>query len=202
MMNTYESITWSIDPRNFTPVARKNIFYSFNIFEIFAEQTIIGQYLDTYGKCRGILIEYNGTQISVFCPPTQPEKYKQLTQKLEHLPHLEQVLPLINASPAMITVTDQLLTGLWYPLLDIETGIYIEVNPIPLDSVPDYIRSLSFGPKHNLFSEGVDEVQRIKSLKRARLIILQLVQWLYMISGLKANDFIDKYIRVSSKNYE
>lgn len=202
MMNTYEAITWSIDPRNFTPVARKNIFYSFNIFEIFAEQTIIGQYLDTYGKCRGILIEYQGNQISVFCPPTQPEKYKQINQKLTNLPALEIVLPLINTLPTMITINDGLLTGLWYPLLDIETGLYIEVNPILLENVPEPIKSLSVGPKHNLFAEGIDEVKRIKLLKRARLIILQLIQWIYMLSGLKADDFVDRYIRVSSKNYE
>lgn len=202
MMNTYESITWSIDPRNFSPVARKNIFYSFNIFEIFADQMIVGQYIDTYGKCRGILIEYEGSQIAIFCPPTQPEKYKQMSQKLTNLPNVEKVLKLINTHPSMITVDDGMLTGLWYPLLDIETGIYIEINPISLNTAPEIVKSLSIGPKHNLFSEGIDEVQRIKSLKRARLIILQLVQWLYMISGLNAHQFIEKYIRVSSKKYE
>ena len=213
MLNINQTIMWSIDPRNHKPTARSNIFSLFNIFDLFKpyKNNIIGQYIDTYGKCRGFAFKLNEQNISVFSPPTQPEMYATITNDFDisTYPKLELVVSLIDIIPVMTTteITKQgitNITGLWYPLLDIETGLYIPIYPINIDTIPEHLSSiklLNVGRKYNFFATGIDEVRRIKLLKRTRLIILQLLQWLYIVSNMDINKFINKYITISIKEY-
>ena len=224
MLNTHESITWSIDPHNFRPVARSNIFSSFNIFEIFGiyKQNIIGQYIDEYGKCRGFAFKYNeSTTVEIYTPPTQPEFFVKLTKNIqpENKPSYDIVLSILSINPLMITIdlddqNEKVLTGFWYPLLDIETGVYIPVYPFRLEDLPEnykYIRDIPIGPKFYFFANAIDDVKRVRKLKKTRDIVLQLIKWLFDIYrssnknydiNILVNDFLNNFITVSSKNYE
>lgn len=212
MMKTNESITWSIDPRNHRPTARSNIFSSFNILEILQSyiNNIYGQYIDSYGKSRGYVLKLNDEYVSIYTPPSQPEKYIQITQSIpeENTSSLITVLSIFNINPNMITIEDNYITGLWFPILDIENGIYCTIKKIDLSTFDEniseefkYIKSLSIGPKYNLFVDGRNEVKRIKLLQRNLKIILQLVKWLYILSKFPIDAFINKYITVSRESY-
>ena len=218
MLNTHESITWSIDPHNFRPVARSNIFSSFNIFETFNifKPNIIGQYIDDYGKCRGFAFKYNDTTtIEIYTPPTQPEFFVNLTRNInpENKPSYDIVLSLLSINPLMITtdLDKEILTGFWYPILDIETGIYIPIKPIKLDDISEqykYIKNIQIGPNFYFFANAIDDVKRVRKLKKTRDIFLQLIKWLFDIYRSTNNEynlvenFTNNFIRISSQTYE
>ena len=208
-LETNKTIMWSLDSRNYRPIARSNIFSSFNILDILKPylNNISGQYVDNYGKLRGIVIKLQDDYISVFVPPTQPERYivhsKPLPENVK--PQLTTLLSLFNIEPTMITKEDNIITGLWYPILDVEEGIYCPVLPnTEIDSLPEqlkYLASLPIGPTHKFFSKGVNRIKRFKKLTKMRNKILEITRWLFVLSGLSSKNFISKYIQVSNVDY-
>ena len=69
-----------------------------------------------------------------------------------------------------------------------EYGIYIPVN------LTEEYTNVKTGPNNPLVEEGQNVVQRVRKLKRDLDTILQIVKWLYLVSGLDVASFINKYV--------
>jgi len=212
-VETNKTVMWSLDPRNYRPIARSNVFSSFNILEILSpyKANITKQYVDNYGKMRGLLIYAGNQNISIFIPPSQPEKYIEISTELpkESNPTLTTVLALFGIQPTAITKNDEFITGLWFPILDIEEGIYCPILAnLRIDQLPEdltFLTKLPIGSTHNFFASGINHVRRYKTLIRHRRIILELTKWIYVLykynnpSG-SLDNFINQYIQSNSQS--
>jgi len=202
-----------LDPRNYRPIARSNVFSSFNILEILApyKANITKQYVDNYGKMRGLLIDAGKEKISIFIPPSQPEKYIEISKQLpnESNPNLTTVLALFGIQPTAITKKDEIITGLWFPILDIEEGIYCPIlENIRIDQLPEdllFLTNVPIGSSHNFFASGINHVRRYKTLIRHRRIILELTKWIYVLYKYNnpagsLDNFINQYIQSNEQS--
>jgi hypothetical protein len=80
-------------------------------------------------------------------------------------------------------------SGLWYDLYDVENAYYFYTTSTENVNVPE-------GELDPVFSseEVVSVVNRVGKLKKIMRIMLQFTLWLYQLSGMSLNDFIDNYL--------
>ncbi len=74
--------------------------------------------------------------------------------------------------------------------------------------LPDF-DYLPIGPNNSLLEKGTNVVQRVRKLTRDLDTILQIIKWLYLLSGLTVPEFINNYVAIgqaevpdSSKIYD
>jgi hypothetical protein len=188
------TITWELDqpdPNTIQKItARKNL-YSLENYYYLLNKSPTRQIIDGYGKTRGFLFPYNpedaNSLITVIVPSTQPENIP-----IGEITRVDHTIPIsIFGLPAAITKENNLLNGFWYKLLDMEYGLYVPV--IPTVSEYDY---LPLGPTNSLLEKGKNVVERVRKLTRDLDTILQIIKWLYLLSGLTVPEFINSYVAI------
>ena len=205
-LSTLETLSWR--PINSDLVVRAQFYHSMDYQQLFSTSSK-AQFIDEYGKMRGLIISPNQVEIIIFFPPAQPLNLPSISfNKTSHhrgnpsvtqLPPLPHVLSVIQAFdhniPTSVTRKNNLITGIWYQIHDIDHGIYCPFQPI--DRMPPGIaevEKLPEGPENPYLSTGPNQIFRIKNLRRTLKIILQLVQWAFLSSKLPVNVFIDNYL--------
>ena len=182
------TITWSQQGPQFVP--RLNLFTRINFNELIG-YSATAQFLDNYGKLRALIFPVNNQSVTLIIPPSQPEN-------LPVVPNIIPApLPLIlnlfsNVLPTGTLTQNNNLTGLWFPLLDLASGILCPIIPT---SIPPELADLPPGPANPIITPGLlPVVPRLRKLKRDLRIILQIILWLYRLSQLPKNDFINQFL--------
>lgn len=162
-----EVLTW-------TPQHGLSMFpnlYSANNYETIFPNPV-SQFVDSYGKLRGLTFPLNSKLVTVVFPPSQPV----------NLPVME--APSRLPSRDIIEVYGQPAKeqgGVWYQLGDFDDGLffYTEGGPDPLFS-----------------NTVVSQVSRIRLLKRLLRILLQYILWTFQLSGMTVEDYLGRWVRV------
>lgn len=163
----------------------------------------LAQFVDSYGKCRGLVYvpsPPDATKIYVIIPPTEPVNLPLDNLAELVLPSLETVRSVLSRQvPKAVTRTETELLGLWYSITDTSISLvssyYIPINPTGVGVAPD-LTALELGPSDPLYlatRHRPDYVARSRKLKRDMSIILQLVLWLYLLAQLPIVDFVNTY---------
>ena len=180
------------------PVARRNLFSAIDYLSLIPENvTLRGQVIDDYGKLRALVgSTESGQVLSLVMIPSQPEN-------LARLPRPEasdiDVAVATYGEPSAVTISQDQVTGIWYPLLDLTTGLFVPVQPTQqfLDKPP--------GPPDPLVpAQGQSVVARIKRLRRTLDRILQLVRWLFILAQVTSGpitprEFVEKYFAIGEE---
>lgn len=199
IISVRKTINWVIDPNNIKITARKNIFSSIDYLKVMKTsphiQNISYQFIDSFGKNRGFILTYSHNNfkidLSVFFPPSQPENLPSYKGEPPVAP-IDIVFELFGPTPTFIEVTNNLVTGIWYELFDIEEGLFLPIEPI---NITDHrIKNISVGNSNPFYKKGTDSIKRLKSLKRSRNILLQLFEWLFLLSKQSVDDFKSNYL--------
>ena len=179
ILNTKETINWTIDIKNIQPTARRNIASSVDYYSIISSNEQIKvreQLIDGYGKCRGFIVLYKNVPLSIIVHPCQPENLPVSNQEPPSA-SLELVMELLGTNVTYKDVHNNQIIGLWYPVLDIEEGIYCPIISTPSST----LSAVAVGSNNPYYIKGRNEINRLRKLKRTRDIILQLSQWLYIL---------------------
>lgn len=176
-LKTHNVITWSFNENNELE-KRYNLYNSIS----FKFPNTTHQFLDYYGKMRGLI--FNG--ISIFFPPTQPLNLPEAVTDTRE--KVEKILKTFNNSfePVSIAIKDERIVGLWFNLFqNLKNNVYIPIKPISIksDSNQTYnkIRKLPVGKSHPLISKDKSLVQRLNKMQQTVTIFLQLVIWLFQL---------------------
>ena len=153
-----------------------------DIFSNVDRNNIVKQYIDDIGKVRAFIYKVNDISYTAIINPTQPENIESTTElvKVDY----NDLVKVIDVNK--IRSVDRVGIGLWYD------DVYI-----PLKSVDglDMYEDGELNPLYNtqLTTSYYTNLQRqYKNLE----IILNLTLWLYTLSGLSIDEFIDRYVYV------
>jgi len=167
----------------------------------------VSQYIDQNGKMRLLTFVYSlGTsapnRVTVATIPSQPE----------NLPIDDQMYPVDLATALTIfgrptgvsrTATDQ-INGLWFQVLDIKYGEYVQIYPVYPDDVSKdlaYVFDLTTGPTSPYRTGNTSVTRRLTLLHKTSSFIIQLVRWLYDLARLEGpvdpSLFVRTYFYVS-----
>lgn len=211
-------MTWS----TLDNVARNNLYSVYNFTRLFSNipsdskdprgygTKPIGQYIDSYGKCRALIYKAKPANevkyLVMIIPPSQVNNLPVMD--LNTLKPLITVSELMKYStfkkPTHKIVDDRgVLGGLWYYAIDLTYCVAVMVDP-----VPEAIESINLpnGPPNPLLSTGSNITQRLSKLRKDLRIITQVLQALYRIEvsnnpNNKNNlrDFISKYFVIDTR---
>ena len=191
MMTLNRTITWKLHEVTNQPtqiVARNNIYSRENYYYLL-NRLPTHQLIDGYGKTQAFIFPVGNQQITIIIPSTQPENLP--TGSITRVDHT--IATSIFGQPRAVTRNHGLADGLWYQVLDLEYGIYIPINPT------DQFGETEVGPTNPLVEEGQEVVQRIRKLRRDLDTIIQIVKWLYLLSGMDLSTFVNTYMSIGQK---
>jgi len=191
---------------------RMDIYSSMNYQTIFGQIPVIGQVIDTAGKARmfGLAPEWANVEhtsfsplrIFVNVPPTAPLNVPEFhpEEASKELPPYQKLIELFGNPISATTSTDlQYLTGLWFPIGDIQFGFYCPCLNFNwqdfLRQHPDINQSSEtaaltiYIPRETqaLRSAKRSSIQRIRYLRRVAKFIDQIVKYLYLVNGRPDN---------------
>lgn len=212
------TISWQIYESNLTPIltARMNIYSAINYQLLFGEIPVEGQVIDSAGKARLFVLapEFGNSQQTLFSPfrifvnvlPTAPLNVPEydLENAIGKLPPYQRTIELFGDPISATTSIDgRLLTGLWFPIGDIQFGFYTPVTEVPWEEIIQRYPNLSRNSEMAALTVDVprtrrDEsrrespIQRIKYLSRVARFIDQIVKYIYLVAGRPDNiyDFL------------
>jgi len=188
------TITWDItetDDNRKTIIARNNI-YSLENYYYLLNKLPTHQIIDGYGKTRAFIFPAGDENVTIIIPSTQPENLP--SGNITRVMHTTPVS--IFGEPTAITKYNNMTDGLWYKALDLDYGIYIPIIP-----TSEY-GNLKVGPSNPLVVEESEVVSRVRNLKRDLDTILQLIIWLYLLSGLDVPTFVNTYMSIEKNPIE
>ena len=185
ILTIHQVITGNIEDNAYF-VARSNIYSMLN-FQTIINNKATHQIIDSYGKMRGLIFPSNnisGNNITILFPASQPENLPISNEMIRA--NVDIVVEEFG-EPIAITKSGNTVTGLWYTILDITYGLYCPV--LPTDEFTDK----PIGLDNPVFPEGINVVKRLKNMRRTLEIFMQIIIWLYKLSGLNVDDFIAQY---------
>ncbi|MEK7070962.1 MAG: hypothetical protein AAB966_04090, partial [Patescibacteria group bacterium] len=148
---------------------------------------ILAQVIDDYGKARGFVVNTPICQVTVFTPPTQPINLNRIDERSVPECSMSQAIKIFGTPIGRSEIKGK-TDGLWYQFMGIKSGLYV-----PIVSNSD--RSLPILQQDPLRTFGVGIADKISKLRRTGLVMLQLVIYLYILSGRDRNK-IESSIRV------
>lgn len=160
---------------------------------------IENQLLDGYGKLRGLIFTRDNIKYTIIFSPSQPENIQGIIGEFENIiraSYQDVVINIFNnAIPSGGSyLPDGRLDGLWYPVSGLGIyGVYIPI--IPIDSTNE----IAPGPPNPIAPRGSNRIQRLQNMKKSIAIFLQAVKWLYDLSRLSLNDFINRFVIVTNE---
>jgi hypothetical protein len=182
--------------------SRLNIYSAINYNLLFGNIPIIGQVIDNAGKARMFALapEYNpDTQsfsplrIFVNVLPTAPLNVREFSpvDVSNELPPYQKTIELFgNPTSATVSTDQRYLTGLWFPMGDIQYGFYCPCTAISWTSVQEQYSDLNTTSEMSALTVniprdiqmGESPIQRIRLLTRAAKFINQIVKYLYLLA--------------------
>lgn len=167
-------------------VGLKNIYSRIDWYTVFGENAT-SQYIDSYGKLRALTIG----NMTVIIPASQPLNLPMTTEiQRAQWSDVQKIL----AKPDAITLDNNgQVDGVWFDYGDIINAIYIPL--LSQESTTSELQELIIGPENPLLTEEKQNItQRVFKMNRQIEYIVQTIVWLYMVSGIELNDFIQTYI--------
>lgn len=182
ILNINNVITWELvsDNSKLDILARDNIYSRLNFYEL-TNKIAKKQYIDDFGKMRGLYIN----DILMIFPPSAPENLP-VSSEIISTP-LEKVLEVFSNPVAVSLDIDKNINGLWFSVLDIVYGIYIPIVPT-INKL-----NLPIGPENPLGEKGGEITARLRKIKRDLDFILQILKWLFSLSKMPLENFINEY---------
>jgi hypothetical protein len=195
---------------------RMNVYSAMNFKMIFGQIPILRQIIDAAGKARVFEIapERNSAlRIYVNIPPTAPLNIAEFKPEdvLGNLPPYPLLVQLLGEPISVTISTDGLyLTGLWFPVGDIQFGFYCQCQDVLWtefsQKYPNINRNSESAaltvhiPRKSEIGRGEvrsliagSSIQRIKYLRRAARFVDQIVKYLYLVAD-KPTD-IDNFLK-------
>jgi Family of unknown function (DUF5757) len=182
ILNINNIITWELvlDGSQLDILARDNIYSRLN-FYMLTNKTATKQYIDDFGKMRGLYIN----NILMIFPPSAPENLLISTEIVST--SLEEVLKVFDNPVGVSLNSDKNIDGLWFSVLDIVYGIYVPIIPTKNNL------KLPIGPENPLGEKGGEITPRIRKIKRDLDFIFQTLKWLFSLSKIPLDNFINEY---------
>lgn len=191
---------------------RMNVYSSMNYQMTFGEIPIIGQIIDTAGKARVFAlapewaqsgVAYSPLRIFVNVPPTAPLNVAEFKPEdaSGKLPPYTKLIELFgNPISATISIDRRYLTGLWFPIGDIQFGFYCPCQDFIWSEFSQHYPNIDrnselasltvYIPREREIKKGEarsriagSPIQRVKYLKRVARFIDQIVKYLYLVAG-------------------
>jgi len=179
-----KTITWELVSENGVDIdilARNNLYSRVNYFEL-TKDMAKKQYIDEYGKCRGLYLK----DMLMVIPPSAPENIPE-SSEIVRAPS-KNVISLFGNPLAGSLDKNGNVDGLWFPVLDLVYGIYIHIIPEKL--------KLPIGPINPLGETGRNISSRLIKMKRDLDFIMQVLKWLLSLSRMPLEDFMNKYVGI------
>jgi len=179
-----KTITWELVTENNVDldiIARNNLYSRVNYFNL-TKQLARKQYIDEYGKCRGLYLN----DMLIVIPPSNPENIPESKEIVRTT--YEKAVKFLGAPVAGSLDRDGKVDGLWFSVLDLVYGIYV---PIISKEI-----KLPVGPINPLGEKGVDVSSRLIKIKRDLDFIMQILKWLLSLSRMNLEDFMNKYVGI------
>lgn len=167
-------------------------------YEVFEKNdfVLLSQFIDRYGKCRGLNIT-NGTEFTIFFPPTQPFNLP-LADIIEA--DQDQVLATFG-EPSSVEAH-----GYWYSIgEEITEGFFIPTEPNVVEEF-SVVRepkgaSRTMIPKYqkigDLLGERPQVYEKMKFLSNQLSTLVQLLIWLYLHYEGSVEQFVDGFFQLS-----
>ena len=198
------TITWQIfETPEPTLTARLNIYSNLNYPILFGQIPILAQFLDVAGKARLFILapevspagQFTDLRIFLNVPPTAPLNVPEfsVSQAKDNLPPYNKLIEFLGTPVGVTTTTNrQQLTGLWFPMGDVQFGFYApcqdfsmrlfseQFPTIPLDS-----ESTSLTVSIPRGTQSQSQIQRISYLRKVAGFVDQIIRYLYLLSGIK-----------------
>lgn len=183
LSETQRLYMWEVDRGQLTVYS--NFLLSLGASSI-ASLSPSAQYIDNKGKARALVLDIDADQkMTIVVPPMQPENIPSIT--LSQLPRVPGALSRkLLGQPHSGSRSNGMTDGYWYKVLGKDEGIYIPITP-ETSELPE-------GTANPLGSLGTDPVARVAAIKRASSILMQLVQWCYLLYPGESEGFISSYI--------
>lgn len=166
-----------------------NLYYISNHLKFIPN--VISQYIDEEGKMRALTIKTKTGLMSIMTLPSQPENLPiDLTIHKINYKDLSQIM---TQQPTAMTISNGLMTGLWYKIYDVEYGEYIPIihtQPI----------NIKIGPNCNLPGILNTTIGQYSLMKKILNRLLQIVQWLFLLAINKyefvndVDEFFNQYV--------
>lgn len=206
MNNTQKVITWL--PQEGSLVAIENL-YSAENYVSFIEPIgkIKQQIIDLYGKLRGFIVEPSFQGYSSFTfmfPPSRPENYPLATETVRGSMGLVMAINSNNNPTSYTLDSNELIDGIWYASGDIIDLIYYPILATEEDTktFKDKYPGVEKGPIYYIVNTDVSEIKRVENLNRNNLLILHLIIWLYLLSEMEVEDFINTVLYIDNSGAE
>jgi hypothetical protein len=146
-------------------------------FSLVFDLPITEQFIDSYGKMRGINID----GATIITPPSQPLNLPETKTQL-----FAKSFTFMKG----FKLTESTPEGNWYELLGEKQGLFVPKAIITdIRSLPNPIRST-----------GKDYTERIYRLKRTLLVIKQVLVWAYKLYSGTVSSFFDNHVIVNEDN--
>lgn len=186
----YSVYTWDIHGQMVN--TNINRYLTINYEEVLTDS--IGQIIDDYGKMRGLVMDLgNGHNFTVIIPPSQPNNLPIMDITYNNI---EDIMEVFSENPPLgLSKHDNEITGIWFPY--IEEGkydLFLPIKPIKPELLPEIYKNLPEGPPNPYITYGSNTISTIHIMRKNINILLQVIWWLYNISGVSLNQFIDSYM--------
>lgn len=199
------TISWQIYQAAETPIltARLNQYSAMNYQLLFGEIYVAGQIIDSSGKARMFALtpefrnpektQFSDLWILVGVNPTAPLNVAEFKPEdaSGKLPPYQKVIELFGAPISAITTIDQkTVTGLWFPIGDIQFGFYCPIQDHPWEDISRIYPQMTRDSEMTSLTIQIPRVKkipspikRIRELKRSSEFIDQIVKYLYLVAG-------------------
>ena len=191
LLSVNNTITWELvsDNGDIDIIARNNLYSRINFHEL-TNKIATKQYIDEFGKLRGL---YLNDEILMVFPSSSPENLpdsKKVTRA-----SIDNVLSIFKSPVAVSINSKGLVDGLWFSVLDLVYGIYFPIIPVKKEGIT---KDLPTGPTNPLGENGTEVVPRLRKIKRDLNFILQSLKWLLALSKMELKDFMNKYTGIGN----
>lgn len=209
MIDTLGTITWD-------DVHRTNPdLYSFIDYNSLIDYAGVEQHLDGDGRMRGLNFDLKSgaklTRVTMFFPPSQPTNLPM--SKTVYYPPADLIMNVWGkAQSASSTSRNPLkveeIIGIWFPVYSLQEGVFFPVASIVVSSsavassavASSAITTLAtkpIGPPSPVPSVRKESItQRVRRLERTLTLLMQLVEWLYLVhcrNGVDLDGFYLSY---------
>jgi hypothetical protein len=185
-------ISWElVNDKGIDVVAHENLYSRLDYFNL-TKRKAFAQYIDEYGKMRGLYLDKNILMIFTSSQPENLAVRSDLTRADHH-----DVISLFGNPIAISARRAGVIDGFWYSVLDLTYGIYVPIIEI---EIKDEWLDMEIGPNNPLGeSNGKDKAKRLVKLKRDLDFILQIFKWFISISRLNVDALLQRHVMVGEE---
>lgn len=198
--------TYQIELREI-PTLHKNPYAIENFGDLFPNA--ISQYIDEAGKLRGFTIPLSENnienRITIYTPPSQPLNLPN--EDSEFSIEIDYAIKIFDRKPSRYSMEGDMISGLWFPIFDIEEGIYIPIIEMSFEDYDEYNLEISKGRDNPYYSYGDSILEPYHNIEKMRRIYLQCLLWSYLVyskqeyNPVKVRDFLQKYTKIENFNF-